>query len=192
MTETGPVFFDSPARFRRWLEKNHRSVAELRVGFHRKATGRPSMTWDESVDEALCLGWIDGVRRSVDGDRYEIRFTPRRPGSIWSTKNIARAQELIAEGRMRPAGLAAFEARREDLTRRYSFEQGTVELGAQYERALRANAGAWTYFQSQSPSYRRTVTWWVISAKREETRRRRLEQLIACCAQGERIPGMQK
>ena len=138
MSADGPLFFASGADFRRWLEQNHETARELRVGFHKRDTGRPSMTWPESVDEALFFGWIDGVRRSVDASSYEIRFTPRQPKSIWSTKNIKRAQELIAEGRMRPAGRAAFEARREDLVRRCSFEQADPALGPEYERRLEA------------------------------------------------------
>ena len=168
-----PIFFESPADLRTWLEQNHETARELRVGFHKRDTGRPSMTWPESVDEALCFGWIDGVRRSVDASSYEIRFTPRQPKSIWSTKNIKRAQELIAEGRMRPAGRAAFEARREDLVRRYSFEQTDPALGPEYERRFRANRRAWAFFQSQPAYYRRLVTWWIVSAKRAETREQR-------------------
>jgi uncharacterized protein YdeI (YjbR/CyaY-like superfamily) len=182
-----PRFFATPAKFRAWLAKNHATADELWVGYYKVSSGRPSITWPESVDEALCYGWIDGLRRSVDGESYRIRFTPRRPNSIWSSVNVRRAQELIDAGRMQPPGLAAFEKRREDLARQYSFEQGDVELGAEYERVFRDNAKAWSWFSSQPPGYRRTATWWVISAKREQTRRRRLGTLISDSAAGQRI-----
>src|SRR5690606_33954907 len=139
------------------------------------------------VAEALCYGWIDGVRRSIDDDSYRIRFTPRKPNSVWSTVNIRTATELIAAGRMRPAGLAAFENRREDLARRYSFEQGTVAFEPWMEKGFRKRKEAWAFFEAQPPSYRKAATWWVVSAKREETRRRRLETLIDDSAAGRRI-----
>jgi len=180
-------FFETSDAFRAWLDQNHDAADELWVGFYKKATGRPSITWPESVDEAICFGWIDGIRRSIDDESYRIRFTPRRRGSIWSTVNIRRAGELIDAGRMRPPGLAAFERRREDLERRYSFEQGDVSLGDEFEAELRANEKAWAFFQSQPPSYRRTATWWVVSARREETRRRRLATLIADSEADQRI-----
>lgn len=192
MSPDGPVFFPTPADFRRWLEQNHESARELRVGFHKKETGRPSMTWAESVDEALCFGWIDGIRRSVGDASYEIRFTPRKPKSIWSAKNIRRVQELTEQRRMMPAGLAAFERREENRSRQYSFEQADAALGPEYERAFRANRKAWAFFQSQPPYYRRTAAWWVISAKREETRARRLELLIRDSEAGERIGPMRR
>jgi uncharacterized protein YdeI (YjbR/CyaY-like superfamily) len=185
-------FFETPAAFRAWLEAHHATAGELWVGYHRKATGRPSLTWPESVDEALCFGWIDGIRKSVDRERYRIRFTPRRPGSVWSTVNIARAEALIEGGRMRPAGRAAFDARREDRARRYAFEQGTVELGDEFEAAFRADPPAWAFFQAQPPGYRRTATWWVISARQEATRRRRLATLIADSSAGLRIAALRR
>ncbi len=171
-------FFPTPSAFRKWLESHHASSTELWVGFHKKATGKPSITWPESVDEALSFGWIDGVRKSVDEDSYTIRFTPRRSASTWSAVNIRRAQALISEGRMRPAGLAAFEARKEDRSRVYSFEQRPQTLPSSYERKFKKNGIAWKYFQSQPPWYRRTCTWWIVSAKREETRLNRLDRLI--------------
>jgi len=164
------VFFKTPADFREWLVKNHGTVQELWVGFYKKDSGKPSITWPESVDEALCFGWIDGVRKSVDETSYKIRFTPRKPVSVWSTVNIKRAQELIAEERMQPSGLRAFENRREDLERRYSYEQQGSKLAEEYERKLRSNAKAWSFFQTQAPWYQRTASWWVMSAKKEETR----------------------
>jgi uncharacterized protein YdeI (YjbR/CyaY-like superfamily) len=174
-----PRFFKSQTAFRRWLEKNHDQVDEQWVGFYKKGSGRASMTWPESVDAALSFGWIDGVRRSVDSESYVTRFTPRREGSVWSAKNIDSARRLIESGEMRPSGLAAFEWRREDRSRAYSFEQGEVALDAELEGRLRAAEKAWTYWQAQSPSYRRTVTWWIMSAKRQETRLRRLDTLVS-------------
>jgi uncharacterized protein YdeI (YjbR/CyaY-like superfamily) len=165
-----PTFFRTPAAFRRWLERNHTKAAELWVGFHKKASGRPSLTWPESVDEALCFGWIDGVRKSLDATRYVIRFTPRRLKSIWSAINIRRAGVLTRGSRMRPAGLAAFRARTADRSRVYSFETKPRELAAPYARKLKANRAAWTFFQAQPPWYQRTTQFWVMSAKKEETR----------------------
>lgn len=181
------LFFDSPAAFRRWLEHHHATAKVLWVGYHRKETGRPSLTWPESVDEALCFGWIDGVRHSVDAVRYKARFTPRRPGSVWSAVNLRRAEALIAEGRMTAAGLAAYEARRSDRTKRYSFEQEGAGLAPAHERILKRNRRAWTFWSSQPPGYRKTASWWVESAKREETRLRRLDQLLADSEAGLRI-----
>ena len=184
---TDATFFATPAEFRRWLERNHAKAKELWVGFYKKGTGKPSITWPEAVAEALCYGWIDGVRRSIDDDSYRIRFTPRKPNSTWSAVNIRTAQELIAAGRMRPAGLAAFENRREDLERRYSFEQGNVAFEPWMEKEFRKRKKAWAFFESQPPSYRKAATWWVISAKREETRRKRLQTLIDDSVAGRRI-----
>ncbi len=183
-----PVCFSSPEEFRAWLEQHHATERELLVGFYKTATGLPSMRWAESVDEALCFGWIDGVRRTVDAERYTIRFTPRRPGSNWSEVNIRRAQELTREGRMRPAGLKAFEARRHDRSGVYSFEQRkAAELTADEIAAFRANAAAWSFWERQPAGYRKTATWWVVSAKRNGTRARRLRTLIADSEAGLRI-----
>lgn len=184
---SNPLFFPSQAAFGKWLEKHDADEDVLWVGFHKKATGRPSLTWNESVDEALRFGWIDGIRRSIDDSAYTIRFTPRRPGSIWSDKNIRRMDELIEAGVVAPAGLAAYERRREDRSRRYSFEQGQVSFPPELEQELRADRKAWAFWESQPPGYRKIATWWVISAKREATRRRRLETLIADCRAGRRI-----
>jgi uncharacterized protein YdeI (YjbR/CyaY-like superfamily) len=146
------------------------------------------MTWPESVDEALCYGWIDGVRRRVDDERYTIRFTPRKPGSIWSAVNLKRAGELIERGLMQPPGLKAFDARREDRSRTYAYEQaGGPALGDEFEAIFRANEPAWKFFQAQAPSYRRTAAWWIISAKREDTRRKRLATLIEDSTAGRRL-----
>jgi uncharacterized protein YdeI (YjbR/CyaY-like superfamily) len=179
-----PTFFDTPGDFRAWLEANHETAPELLVGFWRKGSGRPSMTWPESVDEALCVGWIDGIRRTVDDERYTIRFTPRRKGSRWSAVNVRRAGELIAEGRMRPAGLAAFEKR---VEAGYSYERQAASLSAGDEERFRSDTAAWDHWTVQPPWYRRTLTWWVVSAKREETRRRRLETLIRASREGRRL-----
>ncbi len=181
-----PIFFARQSELRRWLEKNHSDAQELWVGYHKKATGKPSITWPQSVDEALCFGWIDGNRKSVDSDSYMIRFTPRKPRSIWSAKNIKRALELIELGLMKPAGLDAFNKREEARSRVYSFEQEAAALG-EYEKKLRANKKAWAFFQAQPPYYRKTATWWIISAKREETRLKRLATLIEDSAAGRRI-----
>lgn len=188
MTASRPTFFPTPAAFRRWLQRHHRSATELLVGFYRKDSGRASITWPESVDEALCFGWIDGIRRRVDAESYSIRFTPRRPQSTWSTINIGRVAVLTAEGRMRPAGLAAFGRRQERKSGTYAYEQRQhATLGAGHRRRLRANRKAWTFFQAQPPSYRRIMTYWVMSARREDTRLRRLDRLIAASAAGRRL-----
>ena len=181
-------FFRTAAELRSWFRKHHSDASELWVGFRRKSTGLPSITWPESVDEALCVGWIDGLRKGIDETSYRIRFTPRKPSSIWSSINIGRARQLIEEGRMRPDGLKAFQARRENRSGIYAYEQRTAELPEQYARALRRNGSARRFFDSQPASYRKQAMWWVVSAKREETRRKRLEKLIAHSAKGERLP----
>lgn len=182
-----PTFFATPASFRQWLMKNHTSVKELWVGFHKKGTGKPSITWPESVDQALCFGWIDGIRKSFNSESYMIRFTPRRPTSIWSAVNTRRAQELLRLGLMRLAGKKAFKLRDAKRAKLYSFEQKRATLGTAYEKQFRTNENAWQFFQSQSPSYRKTATWWVVSAKQEATRQRRLILLISDSAAGNRI-----
>ena len=183
-----PTFFAKPDAFRRWLEKHHESERELLVGFYKTGSGRPSITWPQSVDEALCFGWIDGVRRRIDDESYSIRFTPRRPTSIWSAVNVKRMGELIAEGRVRPAGLAAFERRSAKKSGIYSYEQrGEVVFDPAFEKELRRDKAAWKYFQGEAPWYRRLTTHWVMRAKQEETRRRRLRELIEASAAGRRI-----
>jgi uncharacterized protein YdeI (YjbR/CyaY-like superfamily) len=182
-----PRYFATPADFRSWLEENHAAATELVVGFHKVGTRRPCMTWTESVREALCFGWIDGIRRSLGDEGYTIRFTPRRPGSNWSSRNVRHVEELIREGQMTPAGLAAYEARRPERTGVYSFEQRrSARLGRDQEKRFRAEPKAWAFFQAQAPSYRRTAIHWVVSAKRPETRERRLAQLIEASAAGRR------
>lgn len=193
MTVSDPIYFASAEEFREWLALHHDSERELLVGFHKKGTGRPSMTWSESVDEALCFGWIDGVRRSVDAERYTIRFSPRKASSAWSNVNIRRAEALIASGRMQPAGLKAFEARKPDSSGVYSFEQrGEAALNEEMTERFRANEAAWRFWESQPPGYRTTATWYVMSARKEETRMRRLEKLIADCVAGRRITELRR
>ena len=182
-------FFATPAAFRAWLEANHETASELLVGFHKKEGGRPSITWPQSVDEALCFGWIDGVRRSLGQDAYTIRFTPRRPTSIWSAINVRKVAELTKLGKMYPAGLRAFAARTAEKTGVYSFERrAAAALAAAEEKALRANRRAAAFFDAQAPWYRRAALHWVVSAKRDETRARRLRQLITDSAAGRTIP----
>lgn len=183
-----PRFFATRAKWRAWLEKHHNSKPELDVGFHKKGSGLKSMTYPEAVEEALCFGWIDGVRYSIDATSYRNRFTPRRKGSYWSDVNLAKAEELIAQGRMHPAGLAEFEKRDRSASRRYSFEQRKLGLSAEYEATLRANVSAWEFFQAMPPSYRKPASWWVMSAKKEETRQRRLATLIECSAARRKVP----
>jgi uncharacterized protein YdeI (YjbR/CyaY-like superfamily) len=182
-----PVYFRSPADLRDWLERHHDGATELAVGFWRTSSGNCGLTWAQAVDEALCFGWIDGVRRRVDDQRYTIRFTPRRPNSSWSAVNVARVAELTAQGRMRPAGLAAFERRTPEKSGNYSYENRPADLEGPYADQFRAEAAAWAFFRAQPPSYRRTATWWVISAKKEETRQRRLATLIEDSAHGRRL-----
>jgi len=188
MDPADPVYFASPAAFRRWLQRHGASARELAVGFMKRATGVPSITWPESVDEALCFGWIDGVRHRIDDERYRIRFTPRRPGSHWSTVNIARMAVLQAEGRVSAAGLAAFEQRSEARSRRASYEQPVEpELAPADVRAFQREKAAWQFFQVQPPSYRKRVVWWVVSAKQTATRDKRLAALITACREGRRL-----
>lgn len=180
-----PTFFPTPADFRAWLEEHHETATELWVGFFKKDTGKPSVTWPESVDEALCFGWIDGVRKRLDEESYVIRFTPRRPKSNWSAVNVRRVEELTRLGRMRPAGEKAFAARSEERTGVYSFEKReAARLDDAGEKAFRANKKAWELFQAQAPWYRKVTVHWVMSAKKEETRQRRLATLIADSAEG--------
>jgi uncharacterized protein YdeI (YjbR/CyaY-like superfamily) len=184
-----PLFFETLEQFAAWLEQHHESAGELWVGFYKKASGRPSMDWQGAVEQALRFGWIDGLRRSVDGESYVQRFTPRRPGSNWSLVNVATVERLKAEGVMAPAGLRAYEARREDRTGVYSSERGEAAvLPEEFERRFRAVKAAWKWFSARPPGYRRTATHWVVSAKREETRLRRLQQLIECSAKGRAVP----
>jgi uncharacterized protein YdeI (YjbR/CyaY-like superfamily) len=184
-----PVFFASSQIFHAWLEKHHQETPELWVGFHKKASGKPSITWPEAVDQALCFGWIDGVRKSVDETSYAIRFTPRKAGSTWSAINIKRVRALTKSGNMQPAGLKAFEHLKSEKSAIYSYEQRkTARLEATHEEQFRSNKKAWDFFQAQAPWYRRTAAFWVVSAKKEETRLKRLQKLIEDSAQQRIIP----
>lgn len=183
-----PTFFATPAELRAWFEKHHDTAKELWVGFYKKGSGRSGITWPESVDEALCFGWIDGVRKSIDDSSYTNRFTPRTRRSNWSAVNIGRVEELKRAGRMRPAGLAAFERRSEDRSGVYSYEQRhKAKLDRAQEKRFRENRKAWDFFKAQPGWYRTTAIWWVVSAKKEETRLRRLATLIEDSAHGRMI-----
>ncbi len=182
-----PIYFASAAKFRQWLHKHHAEASELLVGFWKKGVDQPTLTWTESVQEALCYGWIDGIRKSVDAQRYQIRFTPRKAASIWSAINIRHVETLIAEGRMQPPGMRAFEARTAERSVIYSYEREHAELDAASSKRFKANRAAWKFFEAKPASYRRACIWWVISAKREETRTKRLEQLIADSAAGKTV-----
>lgn len=183
-----PLAFPTPGKLRAWFARHATRRDELWIRFYKLATGKPSVTYGEALDEALCVGWIDGLKRSLDAESYVQRFTPRRPGSYWSAINVAKAEALVAAGRMTPAGLAAFEQRERSAEARYSYENRPAELPPAAAAALRADRAAWTFWSAQPPGYRKAATWHVISAKRAETQARRLAALIACSARGERIP----
>ena len=186
-----PTFFESPSKLRAWLEKHHAQETELWVGFHKKGSGKPSITWPEAVDALLCFGWIDGIRKSLNETSYTIRVTPRKAKSKWSAINVKRIQELGKLGLVHARGLKAFEVRTAENT--YSYEQRNVaKLGGRFEKLFQANKTAWDFFRSQAPSYQRTATWWVISAKKEETRVKRLERLIGDSARGRSIAPLRR
>ncbi len=182
-----PRFFKTPAAFRKWLAANHTKAKELWVGFYKKDSGRPSITWPESVDEALSFGWIDGIRKKFDDESYVIRFTPRKPDSIWSAVNIRNVERLIKEGRMTLRGLKAYEARKEYRSGIYAYEQRPAELVEPYASQFKRNKAAWKFFQAQPPYYRKTMTWFIVSAKQEQTRLARLDKLIEASAKGQRL-----
>ena len=184
---TEPTFFHSVEELREWFARHHATATELVAGFYMKKAGAAYIPWPDTVDEALCVGWIDGIKRNVDAERYTIRFTPRKKGSIWSAVNIRKAEALIRAGRMRPAGLREYEARRENRVGIYSYEQRQVDLPEPYLGQFQANAAAWEFFHAQPPGYRKKMFWLVVSAKQEATRLKRLEQLIAASAQGRRL-----
>jgi uncharacterized protein YdeI (YjbR/CyaY-like superfamily) len=182
------LFLPTPDDFRAWFEANHDQATEQWVGYYKKASGKPSITWEQSVDQALCFGWIDGIRKSIDGESYKIRFTPRKARSTWSSVNIKRVGELTDLGLMKPAGLKAFEQRTEDNSNIYAYEQRhKIKLDEAYEQQLKANEKAWTFFQSQAPWYQRGAVHWVMSAKRDETKLKRLAALIEDSANGRTI-----
>lgn len=174
-----PKFFPTQSDFRRWLEENHERETELVVGFYKVDSGKRSMTWSEAVDQALCFGWIDGVRRKIDEESYSNRFTPRRPNSNWSAVNIKKVAELTAKDLMRPAGIAAFAKRKEEKSAIYAYENERKEFSGEFEKRFRANEKAWAFFEKQANWYKKLMTGWVMTAKREETREKRLEKLIA-------------
>jgi uncharacterized protein YdeI (YjbR/CyaY-like superfamily) len=188
MANERPIFFTRPSQFRDWLKKNHAKQLQQWIGFHRKSSGRPSITWPEAVDEALCFGWIDGLRKTVDAESYKIRFTPRRPKSTWSAINISRMKELARERRIYPAGAKAFARRLPAKSGIYAYEnRQSAVLSAPAKRKFRSNGSAWKWFQEQAPSYRQTAIWWVISARRVETREKRLATLIGDSAAKRKI-----
>ena len=182
------IFFASQDEFSQWLEQHHQSETEVWVGYFKKNTGRATLTWSDSVDAALCIGWIDGIRKSVDAERYKIRFTPRKEGSVWSAVNVKKVEALIKSGDMKPEGLRLFNARKD--TDGYSVDSMKLELAREYEDRLKANQKAWEFFEALAPSYRRQSVYWVMSAKREVTRVKRLESLIASFEAGERVAGL--
>jgi len=187
-----PLFFLTPADFHAWLSGNHAEAPELWVGYYKVGSGQPSMTWPESVEAALCFGWIDGLRKSIDKDAYCIRFTPRKPGSIWSAVNIQKVEELMALGLMHARGTAAYERRKDHKSRVYSFEQETVSFDGAAEKAFMAHEAAWEFFGRQPASYKKAAIWWVVSAKQEKTRRSRLETLVADSAAGQHVQHLRR
>lgn len=180
-------FFKTPADLRKWFRANHAKADELWVGYYKKDSGKASVTWPESVDEALCVGWIDGIRKRLDEHSYVIRFTPRRPGSVWSSVNITRVGELTKAKRMQPAGLDAFAARKPNKSGIYAYEQRRPQLEEPYAALMRKNAAACEFFDQQPPYYRKTMSWFIMSAKKEETRMARLQKLMDACAKGKKL-----
>lgn len=181
-----PIFFENSQAFRRWLEENHTTGKELIVGYYKVSTGKPSMSWSDSVDQALCFGWIDGIRRSIDEESYCIRFTPRNPKSIWSAVNIKKAEQLIASGQMTPAGLKLFEMRKEEKAEVYTYENKVETFPPEVEERFKQNEKAWAFFSKQAPSYRKAVIYWIMSAKQKATFEKRLAQLIDSCEKGKK------
>lgn len=184
------VFFPTQKDLRRWFEKNHKKEKELFVGYYKVSSGKPSISWSQSVDEAICFGWIDGIRKSVDDESYSIRFTPRNPKSNWSAINIKKVEELKKLGLMKPEGLAAFRFRKKEKSKIYSYENPAVLFDKTYEKKFKANKSAWKYFKSTSSTYQKVTTRWVMSAKQDETRLKRLEELIRDCGLGKKIKAM--
>lgn len=182
-----PIFFKNQSEFRQWLEKNHATETQLLVGYYKVETGKPCMTWSQSVDQALCFGWIDGIRKKVNEESYCIRFTPRKRISKWSNINIAKVKELTSKGLMHHAGLESFSHCKEANSGVYSFENDFKTLPQEFEEIFRGNKGAWEYYSAQSPSYRKMVAHWILSAKRKETQIKRLEELIQVSSRNERL-----
>lgn len=181
------TFFSTQDEFREWLERNHQTATELLVGFYKVGSSKMSMTWPESVDQALCFGWIDGIRKSIDKDSYSIRFTPRRRNSVWSEINIKKVEELASKNLMTPEGLRAFGFRKEDKSGIYSHENELTEFDTNYEKQFRENEEAWSFFEKQAPSYKKSIKHWVMTAKQEKTRLSRLEKLIEQSAQQKKM-----
>jgi uncharacterized protein YdeI (YjbR/CyaY-like superfamily) len=179
-----PKFFPTEKKFRKWLEKNHKKETELIVGFYKVDSGKPSMTWSQSVDQALCFGWIDGLRKSIDKDSYQIRFTPRKPTSIWSAVNIQKIKDLTKKGLMTPAGMESFKKRKESKSAVYTHENAEVNFSPEFEKQFKSNKKAWTYFNSLAPSYKKLSKNWIMGAKQESTRIKRLEIIIKDSAAG--------
>jgi uncharacterized protein YdeI (YjbR/CyaY-like superfamily) len=186
------IFFPSAGDFHAWLESHHTDTREQWVGFFKKESGKPSVTYPESVDEALCFGWIDGLRQKIDEESYRVRFTPRNPGSLWSPVNISRVAELTSLGRMQPAGLAAFKLRKEKAFGEFSYANRRPDMPEPYASLLKQNTAAWEFYVKQPPSYRKVVNWYVVSVKKEETRLKHLAELIESCEAGKLIPAMEK
>ena len=184
---TKPKFFKTQPEFRAWLAGNHDAKAELLVGFHKKGSGKKSITYAEALDEALCFGWIDGVRKNLNETSYTIRFTPRKPKSIWSNINVGHVERLKKAGQMQPPGLAAYALREDKRTGIYAFENRPRELSPEYQKRFKVNKKAWEFFQAQPPYYTKVCSFWVMSAKKEETQLRRLDQLIEVSAKAERL-----
>ena len=185
--EVQPTFFANQSAFRKWLEKHHSKATELFVGYYKVGSGKPSMTWSQSVDQALCFGWIDGVRKSIDKDRYFFRYTPRKTTSIWSAINIKKVEDLTKQGLMHPNGLASFKWRKEHKSKIYAYETEAVKLSDNFEKKFKANEKAWAFFHSLPPSYRKSVFHWVMSAKQEATSIKRLNELITDSEAGRKI-----
>ncbi len=173
-----PIFFLSQLEFRKWLKKYHKKETELLVGYYKVGSGKPSMTWSQSVDEALCFGWIDGIRKSIDGESYSIRFTPRNVTSIWSTINIKKVKELTRQGLMHPAGLEVYRNRKKEKSGVYSFESGSKKFSKKFERKFKANKKGWDFFTKQAPSYKKMIIHWIMSAKQEKTQLSRFEKIM--------------
>lgn len=182
-----PIFFKSPQEFRKWLETHHKQESEVLVGYYKVKTGKPSMTWSESVDQAICFGWIDGIRRSLGPESYSIRFTPRRKNSNWSAVNIKKVKDLTAAGLMREAGQKAYELWTEKKSNVYSYEKTPAVLTPEFERIFKKNTAAWDFFINQAPSYRKGIIHWIMSAKKEETRVSRLTRTINQSEQQKRV-----
>lgn len=187
-----PIFFKNQSELRKWLEKNHLSEQELILGLYKKGTGKENVTWSQAVDEALCFGWIDGISRRIDEERWQIRLTPRKPNSIWSNVNINKIKVLTENGLMYPKGIEAFSERKEENSGIYAFETEEKQLTTEFEKQFKANTKAWDFFQSQPPGYKKTALHYVMTAKQEATRQKRIENLIADSEAGLRLKQLRR